>query len=482
MINIPTPWTRAGQALTRRAFGKGAGAASAMAVAPSWLWGSNPPDVVLILMADLHSGYAYTPALLESVKTVISNSPYSQVRIVVNGDIFEAGNFLSSANTGNPGWLDLAMLRSFANLAPTTVTLGNHDGDLFDPEVFVADLAAIAAGAPDSLQLVSDLGDTRKNNALYGQATTSFLARGYVVKVSAIGTAGNSYANNALYYRPNPAAYAASLFPAFYTPSDFHLALVHSGFVSDTTVLPSLTAPFLLHGGHDHLRFTQPLANGQGLHVHSGYWSNGIAVVGLTFGSAGVQIKPVQIQLSRTSPADTTLAAAVAAAKATYLNAGNNPVIGTTTQAYDLDTAVLRAVEVVRRAADADIGFLSHTTFGDGLPQGTVTRLDLNAFVRFISTFATANISGAALLANVLPRCNQYGTFPYARRTGDFLYTTASGIDPSRTYRCVVNAYAASSAYFGSPVPGFVTGTSDPQIATLELRAAVAQALATGSF
>jgi 2',3'-cyclic-nucleotide 2'-phosphodiesterase (5'-nucleotidase family) len=482
LINIPTPWTDPASGLTRRDFGKRAGAASAMAVAPSWLWGSSAPDLVLILMADLHSGYAYTAALLESVKTVISGSPNSQVRIVVNGDVFESGNFLSSADPTNLGGIDLSMLRSFANLAPTIVTIGNHDGDIFDPEVFAASLATIAAGASDSLQLVSDIGDTRKNNALYGLQTTSFTVRGYVVKVTSIGTPGNSYANNALYYRPDPASYAAALFPSFYTPSDFHLALVHSGFLSDTAVLPSLKPPFLLHGAHDHLRFTQPLANGQGLHLHAGYWSNGLAVVGLSFSSSGVQMQTRQIQLSRTSPADTALAAAIATARATFLNAGNNPVIGATTQSYDLDTAVLHAVEVVRKAAGADIGFLSHTTFGDGLPQGLVTKLDLNAFVRFPGGFKTANISGATLLTKVLPRCNQFGNFPYALRTGDFLYTTASGIDPSRTYRCVVNAYAASAAYFGTPSLVFADGTTDPQIATLELRTAVSAALAAGTF
>ena len=83
-----------------------------------------------------------------------------------------------------------------------------------------------------------------------------------------------------------------------------------------------------------------------------------------------------------------------------------------------------------------------------------------------------------------MPLTNQYGNFPYAQRTGDFLYTTAtaSGIDPARNYRCIVNSFAASAAYFGSPVPAFVDGTVDTSIASLELHAIVATALAAGAY
>lgn len=483
MMNIPTPWTSAGKAtISRRSFLQGA---SAMAVAPSFLWGTTAPDLVLILIADLHSGYAYTASLLAAVQSTISNSPNSVIRIVINGDVFESGNFLSALTSG-PGQIDFSMVDAFANLAPTIVTIGNHDGDLFDPASFVTQMSALSARHGNDLTLLSDLGDTRRGNALYtGSSIAAFSTGRLSVKVTSIGTPGNSYANNALYYRPDPGAYAAALFPTVYTSADFHLALVHAGFMQDTAVLRSLTGPFLLHGGHDHLRFTQPLANGQGTHVHSGFWSNGLAVAGINLAANGaVTTRVRQIQLTRTSPVDTALAAQIATAKATLLNGTNNPVIGTTSQAYDIDNAVLHAVEIVRQAAGADIGFLSHTTFGDGLPAGPVNKLDFNAFVRFPGGFKTAMISGASLLQQVLPLTNQYGNFPYALRTGDYLYTTANAgtIDPSRSYRCIVNSFAANSSFFGSPLPGFVDGTVDPAINGLELRTVVGAALAAGTF
>jgi 2',3'-cyclic-nucleotide 2'-phosphodiesterase (5'-nucleotidase family) len=483
MLNIPTPWTTAGRAtINRRDFLRGA---SAMAVVPSFLWGTSAPDLVLIMMADLHSGYAYTAALLASVRSIIASSPNSVIRIIVNGDVFESGNFLSSMTTP-PGTIDFSMIDAFAGLAPTIVTIGNHDGDIFDPQVFVSSMNALSAKHGSDLTLVSDLGDTRKNNALYtGSAVTSFMANGNQVMVTSIGTPGNSYANNALYYRPDPGTYAAAQFPAVYKSTGFHLALVHAGFMQDQAVLPSLTPPFLLQGGHDHLRFTQPLANGQGMHVHAGYWSNGLAVAGINFsGNGSVNMRVRQIQLTRASPADAALAAMIGTARATLLNATNNPLVGTSSQSYDLDSAVLKAVDVVRQAASADVGFLSHTTFGDGLPAGPVDKLALNAFVRFPGGFKTGMVSGATLINQVLPITNQYGNFPYAQRTGDFLYTTATAasIDPSKMYRCIVNSFAASASYFGSPVPPFVDGTVDTSIASLELRTLVSAALSSGVF
>ncbi len=478
MINIPTPWTAAGRAtISRRELLRGAGSAGAMGVVPSFLWGTQAPDLVLILMADLHSGYAYTAALLQAVKSVISNSQNSRVVIVVNGDIFESGNFLSSS-TAVPGSIDLAMLTQFGFLAPTIVTMGNHDGDIFDPTSFVSQVASIY-----NVTLISDLGNVRLSGSpLYtGNATTTFSVGNKQVKVTAIGTPSlGSYVQGAARYSvPNPGPYSASLFPSFYTPADFHLALVHAGFVQDTNVLPNLTAPFLLHGAHDHLQFTQPLAGGQGLHIHAGYWSFGIATVGINFGSSGVTMRPRQITLSRTSPVDTNLANLITYSRATYLNSTNNPVLGQSSAEYDLDSAVQLACGIVAAAAGADIGFLSHTTFGEGLPKGPVTKLDLNAFVRFPGGFSTAAISGATLLQQVLPMTNQFGNFPYAQRTGDFLYSGVgrSNIDPNKTYNCVVNAFAASSAYFGNPAPVFAA--ADP---SLELRTIVTQAIAAGKF
>ena len=55
-------------------------------------------------------------------------------------------------------------------------------------------------------------------------------------------------------------------------------------------------------------------------------------------------------------------------------------------------------------------------------------------------------ITGAMLADTILPMTNQFGDFPDARRTGDFLYSTARNLDRSRTYKVVVNSFAAHNA------------------------------------
>jgi 2',3'-cyclic-nucleotide 2'-phosphodiesterase (5'-nucleotidase family) len=266
-----------------------------------------------------------------------------------------------------------------------------------------------------------------------------------------------TYRNGAQWYSvPAPGAYAASHFPELMVGADFHLALVHAGFRADTAVLPSAGAPFLLHGGHDHLRLTQRIG-ANGLHIHSGYWSNGLAAIGVSFaGRAGVRIDAQQIELTRTSPQDSDMAALIAGEKSALLGEADLKPLGRLAKGLTLDEGALFAAEAVREAAGADVGLLSHSTFGDGLPAGPVNAFDLASFVRFDGVFARATVSGAALADVILPMTNQFGDFPYERRTGDFLYATALKVDRGKTYTLVVNSFATRSpasvaTYFGVP-------------------------------
>jgi 2',3'-cyclic-nucleotide 2'-phosphodiesterase (5'-nucleotidase family) len=300
------------------------------------------------------------------------------------------------------------------------------------------------------------------------------------VKVSALGTpALETYRNGPAWYSaPPPGPYAASHFPEIMAGADFHLALVHAGFRADTAVLPATDAPFLLYGGHDHLRFTQRLGT-SGLHVHSGYWSNGLATVGASFvDEGGVRIEAQQFQLTRTSPQDPGLASLIASERLANLTEADLKPLGRLPVELALDDAALFAADAVRRAAGADIGFLSHTTFGDGLPAGPISAFDLNSFVRFDGGFTTGRIDGALLADTILPMTNQFGDFPYARRTGDFLYSTAGNVNRNRTYKVVVNTFATRNkasleAYFG------VTNLEFEPIPALRLKSTISAALAS---
>jgi 5'-nucleotidase / UDP-sugar diphosphatase len=142
-----------------------------------------------------------------------------------------------------------------------------------------------------------------------------------------------------------------------------------------------------------------------------------------------------------------------------------------------LDDAALFAAEAVRKAAGADVGLLSHTTFGDGLPGGPITAFDLASFVRFDGGLARAVINGAVLADTILPMTNQFGDFPYARRTGDFLYSTARDVDRNRAYKVVVNSFATRNTanpqdYFGTADVAF------GPVPAVRLKSTIAAALA----
>ena len=455
--------------LTRREFTLGIGASAIMAATPRPANALGGPDLLLILISDLHSGYAYTAALVKAVRDLVAANTTAQAAIVINGDVFESGNVLCVRNNGK---IDLEVLRIFADLAPTIVNIGNHDGDILDPQAFAAEVRKLGA------TLVTNIADPR-TSAPYGVPSTQISVKGRMVRVSAIGTpALDTYRNGPAWYSaPDPGPYAASHFPEIASGADFHLALVHAGFVADTAVLPSTDAPFLLHGGHDHLRLTQRLGT-NGLHIHSGYWSNGLAAIGVSFiNKGGVRIDAQQIQLTRTSPQDPDLASLVARERSMFLTEADLEPVGRLPGELALDDAALFAAQAVRTAADADIGLLNHTTFGDGLPAESITAFDLASFVRFDGGFTRALISGAMLADTILPMTNQFGDFPYARRTGDFLYSTARNVDRSKTYKVVVNSFATHNAanlnaYFGT------TDLAFEPVPALKLKSTIAAALA----
>jgi 2',3'-cyclic-nucleotide 2'-phosphodiesterase (5'-nucleotidase family) len=455
--------------LTRRHFTLGIGASALIAAAPSSGRAAEGPDLLLVLLADLHSGYTYTAALVKTVRDLVAANRSAQAAIIVNGDVFESGNALCVRNGGK---IDLEMLRTFAGLAPTIVNIGNHDGDIIDPRAFVAEVGRLGA------TLVTNISDPR-TGAPYGMPSTQISVKGRKVKVSALGTpALETYRNGPAWYSvPSPGPYATSHFAEIMWGADFHLALVHAGFRADTAVLPSTDEPFLLHGGHDHLRFTQALGT-SGLHVHSGYWSNGLAAVGVSFvDEGGIRVETQQIPLTRASPQDPDLASLVASERLAHLTEAELKPLGRLPVELALDDAALFAADAVRREAGADIGLLSHTTFGDGLPAASISAFDLASFVRFDGGFASTLIDGALLADTILPITNQFGDFPYARRTGDFLYSTARNVDRNRTYKVVVNSFAAHNAanldtYFGTANLAFET------VPALQLKSTVREALA----
>ncbi|NPD67040.1 hypothetical protein HN018_05570 [Lichenicola cladoniae] len=413
-------------------------------------------DLTLILMGDLHSGYAWSSRLLAAIRQA-ALSARGEVRIVVNGDVFEHNNAVSRRNDGR---IDLALIRAFAGIAPTIVTIGNHDSDLFDPREFAARITQ--AGAT----VLTDIVDPRDGRP-YGPASMTVTVAGRKVTFAALGTpvlALYPPQYRAAYGVPDPEAYAANRLPALFGDADLPVALVHAGFLADRTVLPHLSGAFLLHGSHDHLRFSQKL--GQGLHLHSGAWSNAFQVVTVRFQASGPVMSVRDVVLDTKSPQDPPMQRLVADQRRQNLQPADRAVLGHLPHALGLDASVLRAAGWVRVAADAEIGLLSHTTFGDGLPAGPVSAENLASFMRFDGGISIGEIPRARL-AGVIARSNQFdGSTPYARRTGDYLYATAMPAAAARdTVKVAINSYAVSTpanriAMLGWDAQGFAPALS----------------------
>jgi 2',3'-cyclic-nucleotide 2'-phosphodiesterase (5'-nucleotidase family) len=443
--------------LTRRALGAAAGAALLGPVARA----ATQADLTLILMGDLHSGYAWSSRLLAAVRAEVAAAS-GAVRIVVNGDVFEHNNAVARRNAG---LIDLALIRAFAALAPTIVTIGNHDSDLFDPREFATRMAQQGA------TLLTDIADPRTGQA-YGASAQRIVVRGRSVVFTALGTPLLSLyppAWRGLYRIPDPASYAAERLPVLCAGADLPVVLVHAGLVADQTVLPHLRGPFLLHGAHDHLRFSQRL--GQGMHLQSGAWSNAFQVVTIRFGTSDPSLQVRDVVLGADAPQDRALQQMIADETAGHFAPADRVVLGHLPEALDLDAAVLRAAGWLREETGTDLALLSHTTFGDGLPAGPVTAYDLASFMRFDGGLSLGEIP-ANRIGGLLARTNQFdGRTPYARRTGDYLYaTSADALPTDRPIRVAINAYAVSSpenriAMFGWDVPGFVPliGTDGPR-------------------
>ena len=425
------------------------------------------PVQTLILMGDLHSGYAWTPKLLAAVRREVALAQ-GQVAIVVNGDVFEHNNAIARRNDGA---VDLALLRGFVGLAPTYVTIGNHDSDLFDPRRFVE--AVQASGAV----LLTDIVDPRSHLA-YGPPSVTLRAGRLRLVMAALGTPVMAVYPKAwrdAYAVPDPAAYAKARFGSLFAGADLSIALVHAGFMADRSVLPALKAPFLLHGAHDHLRFAERLG-ADGMHLQSGAWSSAFQVVRVFDTAGGIRLDARDVVLGAHSAEDRGLAAMLSDAQA-LLTPADLAVVGHAPQALGLDAAVLFLADSIRRQDGVDLVLLQHTTFGDGLPAGPVRGVERDAFLRFDGPIAYGRIDGAALRDVVLRRVNQFdGRTPYARRTGDFLYATPLAPDPARTYSVAISAYSVSSErnrreLLGADLPGFV---ADPK---RSLSAAIATAL-----
>lgn len=414
----------------------------------------------IIVLSDLHSAYERTAELLATLESEIEGNPVPHI-ILINGDVFELGNVVAVRSAGIVDWV---FLEAVAALAPTVLNIGNHEPDLDQ------DLANVVAQAEEiGITVVSNITDAR-SGTLYASTTTDLMLGELPVRIVGIATDKlNTYpkATRETLTIPEPAAWAADNLATLLEGDILPVVLSHAGVVADRTILPLLADGTLLVGGHDHLTFTHD--QGKTRYVHTGSWSSTYTVVTV---AADKSMSVEQSRVRDDIIANEALATLISETLAEHLSAEELAAIGTSPAAMSLGQTGRFVAESMAAAGGGDIGFIGHTTLGNGLPLGGVSKYAFDSVVRFDGKLMVAEVDGATL-TEILAVVNQDEAQTLDQRTGDFLYAAPTGLPTKDVYRLVTNDWSATNqkSYFGREDLVFTPG---PEVG---LKALVIEAL-----
>jgi 5'-nucleotidase/UDP-sugar diphosphatase len=320
--------------------------------------------------------------------------------------------------------------------------------------------------------MISSLIDARTGDGLVPPARV-FGAQGGEIAI--LGVATDQMATyraqpRGLLFAPRPATWVETWLPRVSSRAKAYVIASHAGVQADKDILAHTPPRTLVIGAHDHLRFEATDAQGRRL-FHGGSWGNHIRVVALRVqGDDGPRYEVAELALG--DAVDPGLAAEIARQEQAHLTQEDKAVVANLARPLDLSEAALIATEAVRKAADADVAFLNHTSFGDGLPAGAVSKYRFDSFLRFDGDVRVATLDGAVLAA-ILRGANQHKAATLSERTGDFVYANALAIDPAARYRVAANGWTTMNqqAYLGR------AGLSFAPVAELKVKTIVAGAL-----
>ena len=399
---------------------------------------AKDPAVTALILSDLHSAYERTGQLLAEIERQVLAAS-GPVLILVNGDLFESGNVVAMRSDGVIDW---AFLEALNDLAPTVFNIGNHEPDIDN------DLAQFVSRAQAlGVTVLSNITDTR-TGALYASAQADLDLNGTPVAISALAVdAIFTYpkASRDQLSIPDPVSWARAHLGEDLKDGAVNIVMSHAGVMPDKEILTMVPDGTLMIGGHDHLNIEH--AEGNTRYVHTGSWSTTLTVARIAAPGQPAEISRVAIDLT-TAPSP-VLAELIKTTLATHLDAEDTASVGSSPTAMSNDQTGVFVAAAMAEAAGADIGFIGHTTFGAGLPEGPVSRYAFNASVRFDGKLVKTEVD-AATLQQILTRCNQFGDFAFAERTGDYLYAAPEAPAKDR-FTLVTNGWSATNqkSYFG---------------------------------
>ncbi|MBN8950214.1 MULTISPECIES: metallophosphoesterase [unclassified Rhizobium] len=416
------------------------------------------------ILSDLHSAYERMGQLLATIESQIAakDGPYL---ILLNGDLFESGNVVATRSGGEIDW---AFLAALAKLAPTVVNIGNHEPDLDND---LANFVTRARGL--GVTVLSNIVDKRAG-APYTQASAHLTLNGQSITIAGFATdAVKTYpkATRDMLDIPQPVEWAKKNLPGILGKDSINIVLSHAGVVADRDILPILPDGTLIVGGHDHLNLTHE--QGATRYVHTGSWSTAITVA--TLAAPGTAAMLQRIEIDSTGAPSAALKDLIPAVLARHLTDEDRAIVGKNGKTMPVDEVGRFVADLMARKVKADVGFVGHTSFGAGLPQGEVSRYSFNSSVRFDGKLMRTEVD-AAVLAAILARCNQEGDIPLAARTGDYLHAAPVDQPKKERYTLVCNDWSAinQKSYFGREDLVF------SEVADAKLKQVVLDTLAAG--
>jgi 5'-nucleotidase/UDP-sugar diphosphatase len=381
-------------------------------------------DLLLILLADLHSCYDRHAALLAAIDAALAAQAGVPAFILVNGDVFERGNAVALRSGGAADWALLAALRA---RAPVLLNIGNHETALLD------DLAEVVARCRAlGLTVLSNILDTRSRKP-FTDYSVEIPLRGER-RMTVVGIATDEMATYRAAARPwlqipPPTRWAHEVLPWALAETDLGVVMSHAGVAADKPMLQLLPAGSLLLGGHEHLRFAHAQATTR--YVHPGAWGAAMTIASVSFGPGSPQIDLREVGIDPAGPQDPAQAALLQGLMAAHLTEADREVVATLAAPLPLPRAGRWLAGALARAGGAAAGVVANTTLGTGLPAGPVSRYQFDAFIRFDGEIV-AGEADAASMAAIGPRANQDDDRPLAARSGEFVYADALPAGPAR--------------------------------------------------
>lgn len=323
-------------------------------------------DVALraIVISDLHSAYERIGQLLAAIETRIAADKAPHI-ILLNGDLFELGNAVATRSAGEIEW---TFLTALAKLAPTVINIGNHEPDIDnDLANFVSRARALG------ITVLSNIIDKRSGKPYAPESAEVSVGERRVILTGLATNAINTYpkATREMLDIPQPVEWAKANLPGIVKPDAINIVLSHAGVVADRDILPLLPDGTLLVGGHDHLNFVHE--QGATRYVHTGSWCTSMTVA--TFAAPGKAAAIETIAIDRGAPASPALKALIEQTLEKHLTAEEREVIGKSAKAMTVDEAGRHVAQLIAAKTGADVGFVGHTSFGAGLPEGRYSPL-----------------------------------------------------------------------------------------------------------